>query len=133
MSKRILLPGHYARAGDTRAIAPGEYDIDAPALHGWGGYLVKTGHATVIPVVEPPQAETPPVVEPPSAETEPAFDPHAATMFELATMLASLGVDLNTIEGSGKDGNLLKADLVAAYEQHAAGQVDDEDAPDAEV
>lgn len=43
--------------GRSKRVRPGDYDIDDPALLGYGQYLVDNGHATVIEEDKPKKPE----------------------------------------------------------------------------
>ena len=133
----IRLNQLYRRAGSPVQIPPGDYHIDDKALNGWGPYLVDTGHASVVDFyneVQPSAPQTVPGVEAPAGDV--AFDPHAATEAALVEALEAAGVDVSMIEGTGKRGAIVRADLVAAYKQShealAAGPAEDA-APDEEA
>ena len=140
----IRLNQLYRRAGSPVQIPPGDYHIDDKALNGWGPYLVDTGHASVVDSYDdvrrshddvPQNApETVSGVEAPAGDV--AFDPHAATEAALVEALEAAGVDVSMIEGTGKRGAIVRADLVAAYKQShealAAGPAEDA-APDEEA
>lgn len=123
--KRIRLKRHYRRVGSSHRAEPGEYNIDDPRLHGWGTYLVQNDHADVIEYEDEPVVKAAPAqVEQPAEGTEEAeesdlepFDPNTLSKDELVRALNNLGIDVDAIEGSGKGGDVLKVDLVAAYEE----------------
>ena len=124
--KRIRLKRHYRRVGSPHRVEPGEYTIDDPRLHGWGNYLVQNDHADVIEYEDDDLEPTPndgtkaiadePVETAEEGDPEP-FDPESASPDELKAVLTDLGIDVSAIAGSGKGGNVLKADLVAAYRE----------------
>ena len=63
---KIILSAYYQNVNGVR-IAPGEYEGNAPALHGLAQYLVDTGHAVAL--ADEPAPEAAPIA------VEPALDP----------------------------------------------------------
>lgn len=117
---------------NEQRILPGVYDADDPRLFGLADHLVEAGHAIEIdewfgahlaPEPEPAEWNTlahqewaalegyAPEPEP-AAESE-LVDYETFTVEQLRALCVERGIDLDALTGSGKDGRLLKADLVA--------------------
>jgi e3 binding domain. len=88
---------------NERRIYPGVYFLDDEALYGVGQYLIDNGFALEL---EPPTID----------ESIPALLPDTAdkSIADLITELEARGIDVDSIEGSGARGKLVKADYVAA-------------------
>lgn len=117
-------------------IFPGVYDADDPRLFGLADHLIEAGHAIALDDDEDaveelvaPQVEWETIshdewaalegrLAPAAAvEDEPqAVDYEAFTVDQLRAQASDRGIDLDALRGSGKDGRLLKADLVAILE-----------------
>ena len=65
---KIILSAYYQNVNGVR-IAPGEYEVTDPALHGLAQYLVDTGHAVALADEPAPEVEAAPI------EVEPAPEP----------------------------------------------------------
>ncbi len=105
-----------------RSIWPGEYDSADPKLFGLAHYLLDNGHAVAVEAGDVPPTEA--VVESETVEdtviemvTEPDYA--AWPVDELEGYAKAVGI-YESIEGSGANGNVLKADLIAAVEAHEA-------------
>lgn len=132
MRIRVLINYGGALTNELR-ILPGDYDQDDPRLFGLAGWLLEVGHAIALdepaaPIVPEPE----PVVwqtisheewaalegrQAPEPEPQPERgDYETFTVEQLRALCADRGIDLDAIQGSGKDGRLLKADLIAVLE-----------------
>lgn len=131
MRIRVLINYGGALTNELR-ILPGDYDQDDPRLFGLAGHLLEVGHAITLDDLAAPG---PPAPEPAVWQTlgheewaslegyasEPEqgsgrVDYETFTVEQLRALCADRGIDLDAIQGSGKDGRLLKADLIAVLE-----------------
>lgn len=111
-----LLHNYGGTLTGERRIEPGEYDATDERLFGLADYLVANGHARVVElawfVPDGKVYTTETFTTESGASWEPpAFDYETTTVAELRAELERRGVDLNGVQGSGKNGRLTKDDL----------------------
>lgn len=81
--------------------------------------------------VEARLAGTPVALDPKSSDATPADSLDGKSRAELDEIASGLGIDLGQIDGTGKNGNVVAADVRAAIEE--AKEAADADAPDEPV
>lgn len=143
---RIQLHNDYrGRRSGERVIPAGVYDLTDASLFGIGEYLVESGHAARLDghsgttVVTAPDGTTvtttttishnefmtaegrTPIV-PQFPQVNPAPDYDSESVDGLKEEAERRGIDLSGVAGSGKDGRLLKADLIAVLEGYDRDQ-----------
>lgn len=124
---RVLINYGGALTNELR-IEPGDYSADDPRLFGLADHLLEAGHAIALDdddAVEElvaPQVEWETISHEEWAALEGRLAPPAAVDYEaftveqLRALCVERGIDLDALSGSGRDGRLLKADLIAVLE-----------------
>lgn len=127
MTIQLLAP-YRGRRTQEKVIPAGTYGADDKRLMGLADYLVETGHArrlsgetasaSSLPsdadqVAEAllQRADGTPEEPPPSTDPTPDYDKMSPD--DLKAEIERVGIDLSDMKGGGKDGRLLKADLIA--------------------
>ena len=112
MARIELLHDYAGYNTRERRIQPGIYEADDPALFGLAVYLCEHGHAVWLA-----ESETYTIDDGDfHAEVYPYVDLQAMTREELDEYAAQIGVDIEAIEGTGANGNVVKADVIRAIE-----------------